>query len=369
MYSLGIDIGGTKIAAGIYDEHHVLVHRTQVSTPVSASAIDAQLASMYRAAKEEVGKIAAIGISAAGNVGNDRRTMLFSANISAWVNYPLADRLAALIDDEVPIVVENDANSAGWGEYIAGAGKGSTNMVMLTVGTGLGGAFVLNGQLYRGSFGMAAEVGHLPMVPDGETCGCGLRGCAEKYISGTALERFARSAVRRNPEKGQRLLDLAGGDIDAIRGEMVSQAAKEGDELGLYSFNKIGEWLGRTMAAIAAMLDPDRFVIGGGVVSIGNILLDPARRNYVRFLQAAAYRPHAEILTASAGNDAGMMGVADLALREGHALGTDGAVDGKTRQSDHTGHKSGKKDEKKEGKKDEKAAVPSGDHHARHSKK
>lgn len=366
MYSLGIDIGGTKIAAGIYDENHVLIHREQVSTPVTATAIDAQLASMYRAAKDEVGHIAAIGISAAGNVSSDRRTMLFSANIAAWTNYPLADRLSVLINHEVPVVVENDANSAGWGEYIAGAGKGSTNMVMITVGTGLGGAIILNGELYRGSYGMAAEIGHLPMVPDGETCGCGLRGCAEKYISGTALERFARAAVRRNPSKGTRLLELSGGDIDAIRGEMVSQAAREGDELGLYAFNKIGEWLGRTMAAVAAVIDPDRFVVGGGVVSIGNILLDPARRNYVRFLEAAAFRPHAQILAASAGNDAGMMGVADLALRESGKLGaavrnTQETAAGKHKETLKKDKSGTKKEENKEEKKEEK--------HSKHSKK
>lgn len=316
MYSLGIDIGGTKIAAGVFDENHKLVKRTQVPTPHTATAINAQIASMYREAVEELGTIEAIGISAAGNVAADRRTMTFSANIPAWINYPLADHIEELIDHEVPVIVENDANSAGWGEYIVGAGKGTKNMVMLTVGTGLGGAIIINGQLYRGSFGMAAEVGHLPMVPDGETCGCGLRGCAEKYISGTALERFARSAVRRRPQKGARLLELAGGDIDAIRGEMVSQAAKEGDELGLYAFNKIGEWLGRSMAAIATVLDPDTFIIGGGVVAVGDLLMKPAEYNFVRFLQAAAYRPHAQVLVATAGNDAGMIGVADLAMQE-----------------------------------------------------
>lgn len=325
MYSLGIDIGGTKIASGVFDEKHQIVQRWQVPTPPTAPAINAQIASVYREAKEQIGGIKAIGISAAGNVAADRRTMTFSANIPSWVGYPLADNVSHLIDDEVPVIVENDANSAGWGEYICGAGRGSRNMVMLTVGTGLGGAFILNGQLYRGSYGMAAEVGHLPMVPDGETCGCGLRGCAEKYISGTALERFARSAVRRRPEQGKRLLELSGGDIDAIRGQMVSQAAKEGDGLALYAFNKIGEWLGRTMAAISAMLDPDCYVIGGGVVAIGDILMQPARNNYIRFLEAAAYRPHAKVLVASAGNDAGMIGVADLALREtGELTGTEG---------------------------------------------
>ena len=319
MHTLAIDIGGTKIAAGVYDEEDKILRRWQIPTPTTSEVIDAQLANMYREAKEEFSDIAGIGISAAGNVKADRRTMSFSANIPTWIDYPLADRLEAAIDNECPVVVENDANCAGWGEYICGAGKGSTNMVMLTVGTGLGGAIVVNGELYRGSFGMAAEVGHLPMVPDGDTCNCGLRGCAERYTSGSALERFARSAIRRWPEKSDRLMELAGGVVHDLRGQMVTQAAKEGDDLALYAFGKIGEWLGRTMSALAAVLDPDCFVVGGGVVSIGDILLEPARYNYVRFLQAAAYRPHAQILAAGAGNDAGMVGAADLALREAKA--------------------------------------------------
>jgi glucokinase len=319
MHTLAIDIGGTKIAAGVYDEEDKILRRWQIPTPTASEVIDAQLANMYREAKEEFSDIAGIGISAAGNVKADRRTMSFSANIPTWINYPLADHLEEAIDNECPVVVENDANCAGWGEYICGAGKGSTNMVMLTVGTGLGGAIVVNGELYRGSFGMAAEVGHLPMVPDGDTCNCGLRGCAERYTSGSALERFARSAIRRWPEKSDRLMELAGGVVHDLRGQMVTQAAKEGDDLALYAFGKIGEWLGRTMSALAAVLDPDCFVVGGGVVSIGDILLEPARYNYVRFLQAAAYRPHAQILAAGAGNDAGMVGAADLALREAKA--------------------------------------------------
>ncbi len=196
-----------------------------------------------------------------------------------------------------------------------GAGQGSSNMVALTVGTGLGGAIVINGQLYRGSFGMAAELGHLPMVPDGDHCGCGLRGCAERYTSGTSLENFAKSAVRRRPQDAKRLLELCGGDITKLEGPMVSQAAQEGDVLGLYAFGKIGEWLGRTMAAVSAVLDPDLFVIGGGVVAVGDILLEPARYNYQRFLEGSAYRGHAKIVAATAGQDAGLIGAANLALR------------------------------------------------------
>ena len=299
MTTLAIDIGGTKIAAAVCDENDAITHRWRVPTPMDADAINHHIANIYHeAVAAGHDDIQAIGISAAGNVGADRRTLTFAANIPAWINYDLSEHIGALIDHAVPVVVENDANCAGWGEYVHGAGQGSSNMVALTVGTGLGGAIVIDGRLYRGSFGMAAELGHLPMVPDGDTCGCGLRGCAERYTSGSALERFAKSAVRRRPQDAGRLMELCGGDVDKLEGPMVSQAAQEGDVLGLYAFGKIGEWLGRAMAATAAVLDPDVFVIGGGVVAVGDILLEPARYNYQRFLEGSAYRGHASSSTA-----------------------------------------------------------------------
>ena len=203
MTTLAIDIGGTKIAAAVCDENDSIIQRWRVPTPMDADAINQHIAEVYReAVAAGHTDIEAIGISAAGNVSADRKTLTFSANIPAWINYDLSEHVGALIDHAVPVVVENDANCAGWGEYVHGAGQGSSNMVALTVGTGLGGAIVINGQLYRGSFGMAAELGHLPMVPDGDHCGCGLRGCAERYTSGTSLENFAKSAcavVRRMP--------------------------------------------------------------------------------------------------------------------------------------------------------------------------
>ena len=283
MTTLAIDIGGTKIAAAVCDENDSIIQRWRVPTPMDADAINQHIAEVYReAVAAGHTDIEAIGISAAGNVSADRKTLTFSANIPA---------------------------------YVHGAGQGSSNMVALTVGTGLGGAIVINGQLYRGSFGMAAELGHLPMVPDGDHCGCGLRGCAERYTSGTSLENFAKSAVRRRPQDAKRLMELCGGDISKLEGPMVSQAAQEGDVLGLYAFGKIGEWLGRTMAAVSAVLDPDLFVIGGGVVAVGDILLEPARYNYQRFLEGSAYRGHAKIVAATAGQDAGLIGAANLALR------------------------------------------------------
>ncbi len=264
-------------------------------TPMDADAINQHIAEVYReAVAAGHTDIEAIGISAAGNVSADRKTLTFSANIPAWINYDLSEHVGALIDHAVPVVVENDANCAGWGEYVHGAGQGSSNMVALTVGTGLGGAIVINGQLYRGSFGMAAELGHLPMVPDGDHCGCGLRGCAERYTSGTSLENFAKSAVRRRPQDAKRLMELCGGDISKLEGPMVSQAAQEGDVLGLYAFGKIGElaWPhdGRSLRRARSGPVCDRRRCGGR----RRHSLEPARYNYQRFLEGSAYRGHAK---------------------------------------------------------------------------
>ena len=292
MSTLAIDIGGTKIAAAVCDANDAIVQRWRVPTPMDADAINNHIAEIYQEAAKAHPGIEAIGISAAGNVSADRKTLTFSANIPAWINYNLSEHIGELIGNAVPVIVENDANCAGWGEFVHGAGQGTSNMVALTVGTGLGGAIVINGELYRGSFGMAAE----------------------RYTSGSALEHFAKSAVRRRPQDAARLLELCDGDVNKLEGPMVSQAAQEGDVLGLYAFGKIGEWLGRTMAATAAVLDPDVFVIGGGVVAVGDILLEPARYNYARFLEGSAYRGHAKIVAATAGQDAGLIGAANLAL-------------------------------------------------------
>lgn len=312
MHALAFDVGGTKIAAGLCDEEDRIIRRWRIPTPVDPAEIDGAIARIYFEAKGTRNDIGSIGISACGNVTADRRIMSFAPNIAAWHDYHLADTVEAAIGHECPVMVENDANCAGWGEYVRGAGRGSRYMVLLTVGTGLGGAIIADGQLYRGAFGMAGELGHIAMVPDGDFCGCGLRGCAERYISGNALERFARSAVRRYPQRSGRLMELCGGDVDRLRGVMIAQAVREGDELAQYAFDKIGEWLGRVMAQASAVLDPELYVIGGGVVEVGDVLLEPARRNYDRFLEAGAHRPHARVVAAEAGQDAGLIGAANL---------------------------------------------------------
>lgn len=305
-----MDIGGTKIACGIYDEKLNLIREWKVPTGKSLSDIEGVVLKACRRAIEE-GAVA-VGISAAGNVKPDGRTIAFSTNIPCWIDYPLAKIVEE--DFKIPVVVENDANAAGWAEFTHGSGQGSSNMVMVTLGTGMGGALILNKELYHGSFGMAGEVGHIPLVSSGLPCGCGLFGCAEKYSSGNALETMAKQAVRRDPEAGKKLLDISGGRVDKITGSSVFAAAEAGDELSMGIFCEIGAWLGKTLAAISAVLDPDTYVLGGSVAT--PLLLSKAQSAYPKFLQASSFRPHAEIKLAKFSGDAGLIGVADLVLKK-----------------------------------------------------
>jgi glucokinase len=213
----------------------------------------------------------------------------------------------------LPVVVENDANAAAWGETRFGAGHGQPFTVTLTVGTGLGGGVVLGGQLIRGAFGAAAEVGHMILVPDGRPCGCGLRGCWEQYASGRALVTEARERAARSPTSARLLLELANGRPESITGPMVTMGAVAGDPVALESFRAVGAWLGHGMADLAAILDPRVFIIGGGVSEAGELLVDPARETFQAKLTARSHRPTAAVRVAQLGQDAGLIGAADLA--------------------------------------------------------
>ncbi|MEY4102493.1 MAG: hypothetical protein RIR88_627, partial [Actinomycetota bacterium] len=204
---------------------------------------------------------------------------------------------------EIPIVIENDANAAGWAEYRFGAGKHVTHMTMLTVGTGVGGAIVINGELFRGGFGAGAELGHLRVVPGGLECGCGQRGCIEQYGSGRALLRYIRQ------EKNDQ----------SIMQEDAKALLEAGDPQALEALNTLGTWLGVAAASLSAVLDPQLFVIGGGVSVAGDLLLKPMRHAYLENLSARGFHPEPEFRTAVLVNDAGVVGAADLARR--HAEG------------------------------------------------
>jgi glucokinase len=310
MLSIGVDIGGTKIAAGVVDEGGEIIATTTRSTPATdAALIEAAVAEAVaelRAGHEVVG----VGVGAAGFVGADRRTVNFAANL-AWRQHPLAEELERLTG--LPVVVENDANAAGWAEYRFGAATDAAHMLMVTVGTGLGGAIVMDGQLVRGSAGFAGEIAHMTAVPDGQWCGCGRRGCLEQYTAGTALVRTAkRRAGTGDPLLGP-LLQAAGGERKTIDGPLITRLAQQGDPGARELIAEIGTWLGRGMASIATLLDPEVIVVGGGVAAAGDLLLDPAREAYATNLAARSHRPLAPFVLARMGNSAGIVGAADLA--------------------------------------------------------
>lgn len=308
--TIGVDIGGTKVAAGVVDESGTIVAATRHETPAedSSRTQDVIVAAVTELTCEY--DVEAVGLGAAGFVDEHRATVLFAPNI-AWRGEQLRTSLQHRLG--LPVVVENDANAAAWAEVRFGAARGQDHVVILTVGTGIGGGIVLNGQVLRGRFGVAAEIGHLNMVPDGRRCGCGLQGCWEQYASGRALLLHAQDLARRAPELAGELLRLAGGRPEHITGEMVTRAAEAGDTAALQSFTEVGTWLGRGLAELAAVLDPALFVIGGGVSTAGELLRRPTARTFRAFLTGAGHRPAAQVRIAELGHDSGLIGAADLA--------------------------------------------------------
>lgn len=310
MLSIGVDIGGTKIAAGVVDESGRIIAQAQRRTPAQdPELLEQAVADAVRELRERH-PVVAVGIGAAGFVGADRRTVVFAANL-AWRDRALADHVEALVD--LPVVVENDANAAGWAEFRFGPAAEADTMLMMTVGTGLGGAVVVDGRLLRGAGGFAGEIAHMTAVPDGQWCGCGNRGCLEQYTAGTALVRSARAAASTGDPLLAPLLAAAGGDAMGIDGPLVTRMAQEGDAGARRHLAEIGHWLGYGAASIAALLDPEVIVIGGGVSEADELLLEPARQAYARRLTARSHRAFAPFVRASFGNSAGMIGAADLA--------------------------------------------------------
>ncbi len=308
--TIGVDVGGTKVAAGVVDEQGQILNRARRPTPsTSPSDVEDAIAGLVEELRQDH-DVEAVGIGAAGFIDADRARVLFAPNL-AWRDEPLRDEVAKRVG--LPVVVENDANAAAWAEHRFGAGRGEDDLVCVTVGTGIGGGIILGGALYRGRFGIGAEFGHLQVVPQGRRCGCGQHGCWEQYCSGRALLHEAREIADVQPGYGKRLLELGQGRPEGIEAREVTKAAQEGDPAALDCFAEIGGWLGQGLADLAAVLDPGVFVIGGGVADAGDLLVDPAREAFAQRLTGTRHRPAADIRLADLGNDAGLVGAADLA--------------------------------------------------------
>lgn len=307
--TIGVDVGGTKIAAGVVDDNGTILARTRVPTPADPQWAVGAIADAIQELQAQH-EVTAVGIGAPGYVNAERSTVLMAPNID-WENEPLKQRVEDTV--HLPTVVENDANSAAWGEFRFGAASEHEDMVMVTVGTGLGGGIVIKGRMHRGSFGVAGEIGHMKVVPDGLPCGCGTRGCWEQYASGRALRRYGREFAAADPVRGKRLLELNEGVADTITGSQITQAAGEGDPMALEAYDTLADWLGRGLADLAALFDPSVFVLGGGVSDSGNLLLDPVAKAFAKHLVGGVHRPRAEVVLASLGSSAGIIGAADLA--------------------------------------------------------
>lgn len=308
--AIGIDVGGTKINAFRVGRDGTVHDRRTVPTPADdpEAAVRAMI-DVSRALLVE--DVVAVGAGVAGLIDATEGVLRFSPNVS-WRDLPIASRIRDAIG--LPCQLDNDANVAAWGEWRFGAGRGYRHMLLVTLGTGIGGGIVAGRRLFRGAHGFGGEIGHIIVEPNGPLCGCGNRGCWEQVASGHAIGRLGREAAREHPRS--LLAERAGGDPEAVTGVLVTMAAHAGDAVAIGVLHEVGRRLGEGIAGLINVLDPQIVVVGGGAVEAGDALLDPARERCAEAIEGPSYRPPVPIVAAVLGNDAGAIGAASLALEE-----------------------------------------------------
>ena len=310
MLTVGVDLGGTKCLGVVVDDAGEIVDELRVPTPRGAEAIVDVLGDVAGELMGRKGAVAGVGVGVPGLV-DATGALRFAPNLPGVVELPLAAPLAERLG--VPVVVENDASCAGWGEREAGAGRGRDHVLLVTLGTGIGGGIILDGRLFRGRNGFAGEIGHMVVDPHGPPCVCGQRGCWERFASGSGLGRLAREAAVGG--RADRIVALAGGDPEHVKGEHVTAAAGEGDAEAVAVMRDFGWWVALGLANLANAFDPELFVLGGGLVEAGEVLLAPVRSAFTRLLDGADHRPDVGIVAAELGEHAGAIGAALLARR------------------------------------------------------
>ncbi|MGI5128384.1 ROK family protein [Pseudonocardia sp. CA-107938] len=306
--AIGLDVGGTKIAAAVVDERGTILKELTEPTPAesTAEAVTAVLQRLIEQLRTAHDDVVAIGVGAAGIVRWPEGVMLWAPN-NAYRDWPVRAQLEEF--SGLPVRVDNDANVAALAE--ARLGEPYPNMVLITVGTGIGGGLVFDDRIYRGPTGMGAELGHIILNPDGPRCGCGNHGCFEAYASGTALGRMAREAAEDDPDG---LIARLGRENGGVTGHTVLQAVEQGDETAKVLFGRLGRWLGVGIASLANIFEVEAVVVGGGLVETGDLLLGPARIAAREYAYAPTARGIAPIVPASFGGAAGMIGAALLAM-------------------------------------------------------
>ncbi|KAA9151568.1 ROK family protein [Amycolatopsis acidicola] len=311
MHAVGLDVGGTSVRAAVVDEQGSILDTARVGTPSGESALEDAISGVIEELRNRHENVGAVGLAVAGFVAGDRRTVMFAPHL-AWRAAPVADRIAKRVD--LPVTLEHDANAAALGEHRFGAARGARVAALVAIGTGIGAGLLLDGQIYRGGFGVAPELGHLTVVPGGRACPCGKYGCLERYCSGTALAATAIELLARYPGQSTLLAREMSGDPGSITGRRVAGAARDGDPIAQRAVAELAKWLGEGLALVADVFDPEIVVIAGGVSGSAPLFLDEAREHYTAAITGARHRPLARIRTAHLGDDAAMVGAAALAL-------------------------------------------------------
>ncbi len=308
-FAVGFDIGGTNMRAGLISGSGEIIRQVSAPTPATAGELDSGIVELVRALGEDH-PIDAVGMAVAGFLDPACETVRFAPHLP-WRDAPVRAHLEGLLG--LPVRLEHDANSAAWGEYRFGGAQGADNWVLLAIGTGVGAALIVDGEIYRGAHGTAPEFGHLRVVPDGRPCPCGKSGCLERYCSGTALVDSALEFSARGGFGDSALLEAIRRDPTGLKGDMITRAARDRDPLGVAVMEDFSLWLGECLSMVADVLDPELIVIGGGVSRDADIYLETAVAHFAGRIVGAGYRPLARVGTAQLGADAGMIGVADLA--------------------------------------------------------
>jgi len=309
--TIGVDVGGTKCLGVLVDAGGAVLHEHRVPTPRGEEAIVQAVLDVTAALRSAAGNpsIGGVGVGLPGLV--DRRGSLqFAPNLPGVDDLPVGDLVREALGG-IPVRVENDASCAGWGEREAGAARGADHAVLVTLGTGIGGGIIAGGALYRGANGFAGEVGHMVVDPHGPPCPCGKRGCWERFASGSGLGRLAREAALAG--RADRIVQLAGGDPEDVKGEHVTAAATEGDGAAVTVMADYAWWVAVGLANLANVFDPEVLVLGGGLVEAGPVLLDPVRSAFADLVEAVEHRPEVRIEPAQLGEHAGAIGAAWLA--------------------------------------------------------
>ncbi|MBP3087982.1 ROK family glucokinase [Corynebacterium sp. sy017] len=306
--TVGFDIGGTNMRAAVVAESGKILDTQSIPTPRTQSGLERGIKELVTYFDRSY-SVAGVGVAVAGFLDPECETVRFAPHLS-WRNQPVRAQLEELL--QVPVILEHDANAAAWGEYAFGGAQQHKNWVFFALGTGIGATLMIDGEIYRGAFGTAPEFGHICVVPQGRKCACGKRGCLERYCSGTALVETAKELLAHTDHDSS-LLQL--GVDGCLTGKAIMLAAHNGDELAQQVVADFARWLGHALSTVVDILDPELILIGGGVSGGAELYLDAAREYCVQNIVGSGYRPVPEISCATLGDEAGMIGVADLARK------------------------------------------------------